>query len=274
MYLVNGERSESIDIADRGFQYGDGLFETIEVLNGRPLFLERHLKRLNHGCHRLLIPAPDQELLIAEAEQMSASTQRAVLKLIVTRGSGGRGYRQPAQLSPTRVFALYPFPDYPKQFHTDGVAVRLCKQRLGINQSLAGIKHLNRLEQILARAEWQNEEITEGIMLDHDNFVIEGTMSNVFLGKEGILYTPKLTNCGVAGIVRQMVIEFSTQYEIPLLEQEIECSALWQADEIFITNSILGICPVRMIEQTHFSIGTQTKKLQAMFNALRIELAS
>jgi len=205
---------------------------------------------------------------------MSTSKQRAVLKLIVTRGSGGRGYRQPEQLLPTRVFALYPFPDYPKQFYTDGVAVRLCKQRLSNNQSLAGLKHLNRLEQILARAEWQDEEITEGLMLDNDNYVIEGTMSNVFFSKGGILYTPRLTNCGVAGIVRELVIEFSTQHGIQLLEQELECSALWQVDEVFITNSILGICPVRKIEQTHFSIGKLTRTVQDLFNALRLEASA
>ena len=270
MFLLNGERRQCIDIADRGFQYGDGVFETIEVLNGKPLFLDRHLKRLEIGCHRLLIPIPDVTLLAQEALQLSATTQRAVLKLTVTRGSGGRGYQQPPQIHPTRLLSLYPFPDYPLHYQSNGVALRFCQQRLAINPSLAGIKHMNRLEQILARAEWRNDVIQEGLMLDYQEHVIEGTMSNVFLVKDGGIFTPKLSQCGVAGIVRELVLEFSRQHKLSCQEAELDKQVFLWADEVFITNSIIGIWPVNRLDVFSFNVGPVTRLLQKLFNSRRL----
>lgn len=270
MFLINGERRQSIDIADRGFQYGDGLFETIEVLNGKPLFLDRHLKRLALGCQKLLIPLTDLALLAEESLQISADSEHAVLKIIVTRGCGGRGYRQPATILPTRLLGLYPAPEYPAHWQSDGIAVRFCQSRMGLNPGLAGIKHLNRLEQILARAEWEDENIQEGLMLDCNDQVIEGTMSNIFLIKDGNLYTPILNECGVAGIVREIIIELAQRGNIALLEKKLQKQALLQADEIFVTNSVIGIWPVNQLEQHRFSVGEKTVSLQKMFNAMRL----
>jgi 4-amino-4-deoxychorismate lyase len=269
MYLLNGERGQSIDAADRGFQYGDGLFETIEVSNGKPLFLGRHLARLTNGCRRLLIPAPDWALLTQEALQVSATSERAVLKLIVTRGCGGRGYRQPSRILPTRLFSLHPFPDYPSHFQTEGVVARFCRLRLAISPALAGIKHMNRLEQILARAEWRDDDMQEGLMLDSNDHVVEGTMTNLFMVKEGVLYTPVVTECGVAGIVREIVMEFAQSNNIVLLEKQIDKQALLRADEIFVTNSVIGVWPVKQLEQNRFGVGRLTKAFQALFNAAR-----
>ncbi len=270
MFLLNGERRQCIDIADRGFQYGDGLFETIEVLNGKPLFFDRHLKRLEVGCSRLLIPIPDLALLTQEALQLAAPTPRAVLKLIVTRGSGGRGYRQPPQIQPTRLLSLYPFPDYPPHYQSDGVVLRFCQQRLAINPSLAGIKHMNRLEQILARAEWRDDAIQEGLMLDYHEHVIEGTMSNVFLVKDGTLLTPELSQCGVAGIVRELVLEFAQQIKLSCQETFLDKQAFLWADEVFITNSIFGIWPVKRLDVFGFKVGAVTRRLQQLFNSCRL----
>jgi 4-amino-4-deoxychorismate lyase len=270
MFLLNGEPKHTIDVADRGFQYGDGLFETIEVFNGKPLFLDRHLKRLANGCQRLLIPTPDSVLLTEEARQLSSGSERAVLKLIVTRGCGGRGYRQPRQILPTRLFSLHPYPDYPSSFQTDGINARFCKHRLGISPALAGIKHMNRLEQIMARAEWQDEDIQEGIMQDGNDYVVEGTMSNLFLVKDGVLCTPTLTECGVAGIVREIVMELARLGNIPLCEKKLDKEALIRADEIFVTNSVMGIWPVKQLEQYLFGVGTLTKSLQDLFAAARM----
>lgn len=269
MFLLNGERRQCIDVSDRGFQYGDGLFETIEVSNGRPLFLERHLTRLANGCRRLLIPVPDLALLTQEALQVSAASDRAVLKLIVTRGCGGRGYRQPTQISPTRLFSLHPFPDYPAHFQTDGIVARFCRLRLAINPALAGIKHMNRLEQVLARAEWQDDGIQEGLMLDSNDHVVEGTMTNLFMVKEGILSTPVVTECGVAGVVREMVMEFAQSNNVALLEKQLDKDTLLRADEIFVSNSVIGIWPVTQLEQLRFGVGPLTRSFQALFNAAR-----
>lgn len=271
MLLLNGERRHCVDVSDRGFQYGDGLFETIEVFRGKPLFLDRHLKRLAKGCRTLLIPQPDASLLECEARQLSSAVDRAVLKLIVTRGSGGRGYRQPEQISPTRLLSLHPYPDYPESFQTDGVVTRFCAGRLAANPALAGIKHMNRLEQILARAEWQDDSVQEGLMFDFSDHVVEGTMSNLFFAKNDVLYTPDLTNCGIAGIVREMVIEFAERQQLQLRETRIGRQMLLDADEIFVTNSVIGIWPVKQVEQYGYRVGGITRSMQGLYAAARNE---
>ena len=255
--LVNGKFADTISVADRGFQYGDGLFETIEVRQNTPIFLEKHLQRLNTDSQRLYLPKLYLNLIRAEVFQLCEKAGNAVLKIIVTRGAGGRGYRQPDEIQPTRVLSLHPFPDYPKNFYTDGIVARICETRLGLNEALAGIKHLNRLEQILARAEWNDSAIHEGIMLDFDGWVIEGTMTNLFYAKNGQLITAPLNLCGIAGILRGWIFE-----QLPVMTEDFFVEDLFAADEIFVCNSIMGICGVRQIENQVFKIGEITQKLQ------------
>jgi len=260
--LVNGECREHIEISDRGFQYGDGLFETIAVLNGRPVFFDRHIDRLKAGCRRLYIPFPGTELLAFEAQKLSEHSSHAVLKLILTRGSGGRGYRQPGVIQATRALSLHPFPDYPGSYKAQGIVARFCDTRLGLNPALAGIKHLNRLEQILARAEWTDPAIQEGIMLDINGHVIEGTMTNLFYVKNHTLYTSGLIFAGVAGIIRGILMAISSIQGIFSIEHAFTQEELLSADEVFVCNSIVGIWPVRQIEKTRFPVGKITRQLQ------------
>jgi len=269
MYWLNGESKHCIDVSDRGFQYGDGLFETIEILHGKPLFLDLHLARLLAGCKRLLIPMPDYALLQREAENLAMQREQAVMKLIVTRGTGGRGYRQPEEIRPTRLFSLHPYPDYPENFYREGVSVRFCRHRLGLNPSLAGIKHLNRLEQVLGRAEWLNADIQEGLMLDMHGNVIEGTMSNVFYVKDRILYTSLIEQSGVAGIVRAIIIDLAAQLSIETIKKNILPEELLQADEMFVTNSIIGIWPVKKLDRQDFVVGPITQELHNAYLALK-----
>ena len=269
MYLLNGERKQYIEISDRGFQYGDGLFETIEVQNGTPLFFEQHLQRLYKGCQRLLISAPDKEILSKEAYQLSKGSPRAVLKIMITRGSGGRGYRQPDKQFPSRLLSLHPFPEYPKSFSQQGIVAKFCHYRLGLTPSLAGIKHMNRLEQVLARAEWNLPDIQEGLVMDINDSVIEGTMSNLFIVKNNQLYTPLIDQCGVEGIIRNMLIVMATENNIQVTETKISKKDVLLADEVFMTNSVIGIWPVRQLDQQLFSVGSMTKKLQYLFSECR-----
>ncbi|MFU8788043.1 MAG: aminodeoxychorismate lyase [Methylobacter sp.] len=264
MVLINGESRTSIESADRGFQYGDGLFETIEVRNGQPVFFKRHLQRLNAGCHRLHIPVPDAQLLSLEAGELCSrmDSVRAVLKIIVTRGSGGRGYRQPDSIQPTRVLSLHPYPDYPQAYSEQGIVVRFCSSRLGLNPGLAGIKHLNRLEQVMARIEWDDPAISEGLMLDINGHVIEGTMSNLFYAKNNRLYTAALTHAGVAGVMRGIIMQLAAEHEAPVIEHNFTPDELLSADEIVVCNSIIGIWPVKQIENTHFPVGAISQRLQ------------
>jgi len=273
MYLLNGVRKHCIEFSDRGFQYGDGLFETIEVFNGLPVFLKQHLQRMSKGCEKLLIPMPDIEIIRKEAFQLAqrSASKQAVLKLIVTRGSGGRGYRQPEIIHPTRLLSLHPFPDYPESFKQQGISIRFCNTRLGINPALSGIKHMNRLEQVIARSEWNSPEIQEGLMLDINGNVIEGTMTNIFLVKENCLYTPVIDQCGIEGILRNIVISEAQKNQIQLVEKALSKKDLKAADELFVTNSIVGIWPVKQLEEQRYALGPLTKRIQKLLLAFKQE---
>ena len=210
--LINGKIQAGLSIDDRGLQYGDGVFETIAVAEAGPLCLDEHFSRLREGCERLSIPPPALPVLRAEVALVSGSnpvsSPGAVVKIILTRGEttadlppvagiltrgeGGRGYAPPAEARPNRIVALYPWPAYPPEHASAGVRLRFCRRRYGINPALAGIKHLNRLEQILARAEWQDQAIAEGLVMDLDDNVIEGTMSNFVMLKDRALLTSDL----------------------------------------------------------------------------------
>jgi 4-amino-4-deoxychorismate lyase len=277
MILINGESRKNIEISDRGFQYGDGLFETIAIVSGQPVFLHRHLERLKVGCHRLYIPFPDPDLLGFEVKTLcrhlasGLQAPKAVLKLIVTRGSGGRGYRQPDLIQPTRVLSLHPFPDYPSLYNDQGITARFCNTRLGLNPALAGLKHLNRLEQVLARAEWDDPTIQEGIMMDINDHVIEGTMTNLFYVKNAILYTASLEQAGIAGIMRSIVMMLSTEHGLPVIEHNFKQDDLLTADEVFVSNAIIGLWPIRQIAATHFLTGPVTQQIQVWLGQFKRE---
>lgn len=259
--LVNGVATFQVDAADRGFQYGDGVFTTIAVRQGIPAFLPRHLARLERDCRRLLIPFPDPEALRREIRILCASGPDGVLKVQITRGLGGRGYRPSENAAPTRVLGIHAPPDYPPELNRDGVEVRLCRTRLGINPDLAGIKHMNRLEQVLARSEWPLGEVREGLMLDSDGYVTEGTMANLFLVKDGRLTTPKLDRCGVAGVMREMVMDCAAEAGLGISEGRITVGDLDAADELFLTNSLIGVWPIRRIDERVVPIGPITRNV-------------
>jgi 4-amino-4-deoxychorismate lyase len=252
--LVNGREQGVVSVADRGLLYGDGLFETIAVRRGAPCRWSAHLARLNRGADRLRIPRVDPALLRSEADTLLAGFDHGVLRVTLTRGQGGRGYRPPAMPTPTRILALYPNPlcpnpPYPNPLGPDetstrGVALTHCRTRLGDNPLLAGIKHLNRLEQVLARAEWDDPDIIDGLMTDGRGCVICGTMTNLFVVQDSGLSTPELGRCGVAGTVRELVFERAAALGIPLVERDIPISDLTRAKGLLVTNSLLGLLPV------------------------------
>jgi len=261
---INGEPCEHVNVANRGLLYGDGLFETVAVRNQTLQFFDWHLQRLIDGCKRLRIPIDTQqfrnEILDFLAQQSFAPY---VLKLIVTRGEGGRGFHISGVGSATRIITAHPMPDYPANHAAKGVKVRLCETRLGKNPLLAGLKHLNRLEQVMARSEWNDEEFAEGLMADESGSVIEGTMSNLFWVVRGRLLTSNLENAGVAGVMRRVVM----QRICPVLELQCEVSCvdvpeLQLADEVFVTNSLIGVWPVIQFEGQKWDVGPITKKIQ------------
>lgn len=264
MILLNGQPQQSLPSTDRALHYGDGLFETIAVRNGRPQLWERHLQRLARGCERLGIEMPDARLLAAEAALLCNGTQRAVIKLVITRGSGGRGYRPPRESQPNRLLFRHPWPQH--ALADEAVTLRLCRTPLGRNPSLAGIKHLNRLEQVLARSEWDDEAIAEGLMCDCEGNLIEGTMSNLFCVRDGVLLTPDLSQCGVEGVMREYVLQLADELQIGYELVTLPVEELATMSELFITNSIIGVRAVAACEGVRYGDNPLTRRLQ---NALR-----
>lgn len=266
--LINGETGTAVSAQDRGLHYGDGVFETLAVRAGAPLLWDRHMQRLSAGCARLGITPPDSALLEAEARRVctSSSTAQGVLKIIITRGVGARGYRVTMPAPATRILALHPWPSWPEEFVQHGVRVRVCATRLGINPALASIKHLNRLEQVLARNEWSDADIPEGLMLDTAGCVIEGTMSNVFVVRDGKLYTPDLSRCGIAGIVRGLIMELAGEWSLECAITDLTLSDVKNAHEVFLCNSLIGVWPVREIDGAHHTPGPLTRRIAIRVN--------
>lgn len=259
--LVNG-RAERLDPLDRGLQYGDGLFETMAVRDGRARFVEWHLGRLAEGARRLALPLPDQDRLLG---QIAAAWPRGrgVVKLIWTRGPAGRGYRPQAAAEPTCIAAGFEWPVWPAAAWSEGVRLRICRTRLGRNPALAGLKHLNRLEQVLARAEWDDARIPEGLMLDDRGHAISGTQSNLFAVIDGQIVTPALDQCGVAGVMRRAFCSWAVDQASAVVERGIRPEELGTAAEIFVTNALIGAWPVCEIAGKRLPAGP----LAARFNS-------
>jgi len=240
---VNGRRGTVIDCRDRGLQYGDGLFETMLVRGGRIRLLKLHLERLAHGCRRLGLAVP-AAVIEREVSLRARQCGEGVLKLILTRGRGARGYRPAGDERCTRVLSLNPLPPVPAGART----VRLCRTRLGINPDLAGLKTLNRLESVMARAEWRDERVWEGLMRDVEGTVVCGTMSNVFLRRGSTLMTPALDRCGVAGVMRRWVLEQARDLRLGVWQGRLPIEAFRDAEEVFMTNAVAGVVPVGLIQ--------------------------
>lgn len=264
---VDGRPAGQLSILDRGLAYGDGLFETLSVRHGRPRLLARHLARLQEGLQRLRITL-DLSELEAELLAFSGELGEGVAKLIVTRGEGLRGYAAPDAAQPRRILLGNPAPAYPADNAELGVRLFPCATRLAEQPLLAGLKHLNRLEQVLARGEWQDPAYAEGLMCDSSARVIEAVFSNLFLVRDGVLLTADLSRCGVAGVMRAELLQRAVESDIAVQVRDIILAELLAADEVFLCNSLYGIWPVRELQGRGWSVGPLTRKLQALIRSL------
>jgi len=268
--LVNGVPATTVSVMDRGVQFGDGVFETIACVNGRPRFLLLHLERLEFGCERLGIKPPNLDEITAEVLGLVSGVERAIVKVLVTAGEAvARGYARSGHETATRITIRYPWPhDDPAQLH-DGVMARTLTSRLGENPRLAGLKHCNRLEQILARRELDNDpHLAEGILYSSCGNLVSGTMSNVFLVRESCLLTPRIDLCGVAGVMRRVVLREARRVAIPARECELRAENLQAADEVFLTNARIGIWPLRSLDDRVLTPGPVTRHLQSVLQPL------
>ncbi len=257
---VNGIPGGQVDALDRGLCYGDGLFETMCRVAGRWPLWSRHMARLREGCRRLQLSMPAEDWLASECEAASEGLDNAVLRLTVTRGCGPRGYAAPADLPVTCIVLASPAPALPADWYHQGIAVHVCSTRLARQPRLAGIKHLNRLEQVLARSEWHDDNLVEGLVRDTAGNVVCATATNLFVVVDGELITPPVDACGVAGVARAEVLARCPETVVTTLLAE----DLRRADEVFLTSSVRGVLPVRAIPawECRYDVGSRCRQLQ------------
>ncbi len=240
---VNHLPGNQIPLSDRGLAYGDGLFETMRVQNRQVTLKKLHWNRLQQSCKRLSFQVNWQDLEDQFQNILKTSEHsQGTLKLILTRGSGERGYF-PSSTENRALWQWFSESQTPSLAITQGIELFPCKTRLAHQPRLAGIKHLNRLEQVLARQEWTDARYAEGLMQDMIGQYIEGTMSNLFIVHQQQLMTPDLSQCGVSGIMREWILHHS-KLNLPIVVSTLTDKELLNASEIFICNSLHGIWPV------------------------------
>lgn len=257
--LINGKRADFVSALDRGLAYGDGLFETVRVLDGQPVLFSEHMSRLRDGCRALALAVSIDDIESDVRRLLSEENAAdAVLKIVVTRGEG-RGYSPDPHSTPTRIVSLTEYRPDPRAWQ-NGVKVMMCRTRLAANALLAGIKHLNRLEQVMAAAEL-GEGVAEGLTMNGRDELVEGTRTNLFLVEQGRLVTPDLSEAGVRGTVRQFLLE-----RMPAIVEPVNAARLSAADEVFVCNSVVGIWPVVAIENGEgvWSPGPLTRSAQSL----------
>lgn len=251
--FVGLARADGVSSANRGLNYGDGLFETVRVDRGTLPLWARHLARLREGAQRLGIALPDPAFIEARIGDVIAGTEAGVLKLLLTRGDGGRGYAPPVDAPPVWMLSLHPLPP-----QVAGLRLHACETRLAIQPALAGIKHCNRLEQVLARAEAERAGCDEGLMRDADGRPVCATSANLLAHRDGRWLTPPLERCGVAGVLRGWLLEQGLVEVAELAASDIDSAAA-----LALCNAVRGILPVSMLGARTWAAHPATTDLQA-----------
>ncbi|MDH3621145.1 MAG: aminodeoxychorismate lyase [Gammaproteobacteria bacterium] len=264
----------SLDPANRGFQYGDGLFETIAIRGGKPRLWQSHLERLVKGCERLgLETTPDslECVLDSALSGCEQDTSYCIAKIIVTAASGVRGYGRSAP-SPGEIYVgVFPATPRDKNVYRDGVDTMLCETRLATGSPVAGLKTINRIEQVLASSECRAAGLFEGFTRDADDRLICGTISNVFIVTNNRIRTPSLDRCGVEGTMRRLVIDLLNDQGTGVEVCDLAEDDLAAADEVFITNSQMGAVPVRRCGDYEWDIGSTTHRVLGLLADFGIE---
>ena len=261
---------------DRGLSYGDGLFETMSwsYLDDEKIlgveFWDRHLERIKEGCSITKINLPPTEILKNYKDKilrecLKRGIKNGVLKILITRGVGGRGYKFEKNILPTIIFLSFPSRKIDKDSTNKGVKLRFCEFPISENSMLAGLKHLNRIDSVMARSEWDEDEFFDGVMLDNSENIIDGTMTNLFFSKNNVLYTPVIKKSGINGIMRQVVIDNAKLFFKEVCEIEIKRKTFSTFDEMFVTNSVIKILPVTHLSNKKFIITNATKEMINFF---------
>ena len=265
MILVNGHPAQTVDALDRGLAYGDGIFRTLRTQVGAPLWWRDHYAKLAEDCAALRLACPDEAQLRAEVCRVAAAGE-GVAKIVITRGAGARGYAPPQDPACTRIVLAAPLPAYAQADAPADIVARWCTLRLARQPRLAGIKHLNRLENVLARSEWDDPAIFEGLLCDDSGAVIGGVMSNLLIAKAGELFTPDLGQCGVAGVARTRLLHAMARRGTPIHIGRLLPDAILAADEVMICNSVIGVRRVGRLDDVTWTPAGWTPLLNDALN--------
>jgi 4-amino-4-deoxychorismate lyase len=260
---INGIQQTELSARDRAVQFGDGCFTTAAVKNGKVVLLDAHLQRLKDSCERLLMNAPDLQQLAAEMCQAASGHAQAVLKVILTPGAGGRGYSRAGCNSPTRIISLSPWPQHYNTLQQQGAVLMTSPVRLARSPLLAGIKHLNRLEQVLIRHHLDQTGADEALVLDTQGTVVECCAANLFWRKGGNVFTPHLENAGVDGIMRRYLMAQMGAFGQTCQLIDGSREEVLNADEVVICNALMPVLPVRQIDDVSFTARSLYQQLRA-----------
>ncbi len=262
--IINGQEQSNISIFNRNFQYGDGLFETCVVKNNQILFWEKHLSRLDIGCRKLKIKNIEEEIWLKDIKKALSLTSKknCVLKLILSRGNSQRGYSYPDDILPVRVVIVSEMKNVQAK---ESFSLEYASSGYHSNPNLAGIKHCNRIEQILARSSLKRDE---AIMLDENQNIISVTQGNIYFIFGQSLVTPKLDRCGVIGSRRSLILELAELIELNVEQGNVSMNDAKKADEAFISNSIMGIKSVNSIEDFQLRKRSLTEQIKTAFESV------
>ncbi|XAW88962.1 aminodeoxychorismate lyase [Vibrio sp. CDRSL-10 TSBA] len=267
MFWHNGELTDVVSVSDRSFQYGDGCFTTMLTRQGQIELWGYHVERMEACLNVLSIPLPDWEQISLWLQQAMLADDKAGLKLHISRGQGGRGYSPANLLHPDVTISHFSYPAHYAAWQQEGIRLGVCHHRMGLNPMLAGHKHNNRLEQVLLKGEMDQAGYADGVCLDLNQHVVETTMANLFWRKGDTLYTPDLSNSGVAGVARRLIVEQAPDLGLNLESGAFKLDHLADAEEVFISNAIMETAPVIEISGQTYPIGHYTRRFQESFHS-------
>lgn len=263
MYWVNGVESETLPINDRSTQYGDGFFTTMKVESGEIRLWPFHLERLVISAQRLGIASPNWEDIENQVHAIAKMISLGGIKILISRGAGGRGYSPEGCDNTQVVISDFQYPAHYKQWQEKGIELGVSTVRLGLSSPLlAGMKHLNRLEQVLIKNDISKTAYLDAIVLDLNNHVIETSIGNLFWIKGDRIFTPKLSFSGVEGVMKKHIQQLAKEFQLELEEVSVALSELEKADEVFITNALFEIVPINAIVHQSFAQHKLTYRFQ------------
>lgn len=257
--LINGSATRTLASSDRGLNFGQGVSTRIKVVGGQPQLWREHMQILQQGCAALGFHINAVDKLVKRDLGLLPKTDLR-LRITLTAGLGSDSLATPTESQPTRIVQIDPWRH--SEVPEGGIVARVCQVQLAKQPRLAGIKHLHRIEQVLARSEWRDSAIAEGVILDTDEMLVSGTRSNLFWVRDGNLYTPQLSYAGVKGAMRSAILRLAKQQGVRLTEVREPLASLWDAQELFFCNALEGILPVKALAQNQYAVGNDSLTTQ------------